>query len=49
MLFLNRVKRHKERVSYVTAAAIEELHKGAKLPQCNSDFTIKIEVRYNIG
>ena len=28
---------------------IEESHKGAKCPQCNSDFMNKIEVRYNIG
>ena len=27
---------------------IEELYKGAKPPQCNSDFMNKIEVRYNI-
>ena len=28
---------------------LEELHKGTKRPQCNSDFMNKIKVRYNIG
>ena len=28
---------------------IEELLKGAKRPQCNSDFMNRIEVQYNIG
>ena len=37
-------------VSYVfDECLIEELHNGAKRPQCNSHFRNKIEVQYNIG